>query len=113
MQLRAGAGLATSFLNDTDRCQTCMCGRLTIDLAKTKVMDSSADNRQQYGYLRGLLTLGDQQDVQIDLSKAKIQDADAGGMYAPLSDVLQVTEDNGLMIDGSSKFVTDDAPDGA
>ena len=51
--------------------------------------------------------------MQIDLSKAKIQDAEAGGMYAPLSDMLQISEDNGLMIDGSTKFVTDDAPDGA
>ena len=106
--------LQMSFLNHTEPLPDLdVAAELTIDLAKTKVMDSSSDNRQQFGYLRGLLTLGDQQDVQIDLSKAKIQDAEAGGMYAPLSDMLQISEDNGLMIDGSTKFVTDDAPDGA
>jgi hypothetical protein len=86
---------------------------LTIDLAKTKVMDSSADNRRQFGYLRGLLTVGDQQDVRIDLTRAKIQDSSVGNVSVALSTLLIVSQDSDLMVNGRRKFVTDDAPSGA
>ena len=109
---------------------------LVIDLAKTKFTDSSSPNQQppQFGYLRSMLALGNNQDVQIDISRCKVQDSTQGGSSGGssgsgsgssgsggstgsgpgmLSDLMKVVSGT-LMVDGTkAKVVTADKTDGA
>ena len=106
---------------------------VVIDLAKTKFTDSSNQQQGQFGYLRSMLALGNNQDVQIDISRCKVQDSTQGGSSGGssgsgsgsgsggstgsgpgmLSDLMKVVSGT-LMVDGTkAKVVTADKTDGA
>ncbi len=74
-------------------------GAITLDLAKTKVLDSSVSNTL-HGYLRDVLAMGPQGGVGIALARAKVYAP--SGLDTPLSQVLQVQAGSGAAADAGA-----------
>lgn len=115
---------------------------LVIDLATTKIIDSSQEVASLYGYLREVLCLGSDRDVLLDLTRAQVRNPQKGqtgrldevlalndegqlgvhwtvsvmdtgaGETGKLSDMIYVKNSH-VMLDGYVSIVTGDTPDGA
>ena len=103
---------------------------VTIDMGKTVFYDSTSSTPQAGGVLKTLLAVGNTGDIEIDISRARLQDSSTataittenGGPAQgyPLNTVLQIATNTGasgspaqLAIKGTVPFVTTDAPQGA
>ena len=76
---------------------------VTLDLNKTRVLDSSGENPRLYGYLRDVLALDDNGRVAIDLHETEVIDK-SSGMAAKLDSMLIVMAGSAAGTRRTSRF---------
>jgi hypothetical protein len=109
---------------------------MTVDMGKTVFYDSSSATPQAGGLLKTLLAVGNTGDIEIDVSKARLQDSSQASAITtenggpaqgyPLNTVLTITSAGSggsgsggtggtpqLALKGTVPIVTTDAPQGA